>query len=321
MINNFDSLLSKILDKNIVLQYNDGKLTYEISEEYYSDELLDAIKKYKKELIEQYCPLIDKTNILTFNTSGSEIPFFFVHGDQANYLLKKAVGKEQPFYGFLHLGSDGEKIPFSDIKTLAQLYLKQLLSIKPNGPYILGGYSIGGNIAYEMSILLQTMGHDVPKLILFDSPNLGVKESFNWNRSAYVIVRNSFIKPLYYKLHSLYIKSKCFPYRLLGKSIPINWRRNYIFTIYFKMMRNYKKSDIKFNGEILLIRAEKNESTLESLGWDQETSKLTLTIVKGDHHDFFTIKECIETIEKNIKMFLNRPINIIQATQKSLKEE
>lgn len=304
MIKSFNVLLSEILSKNIEITGRNGKLAYEISEDDYSIELLKAIKKYKYELLEQFCPLMEKTNILTFNESGSNTPIFFVHGDKANYILKNLFGNDQPLYGFLHLGSDGEKVPIKDIRTLAQVYLKHLLKIRPKGPYILGGLSIGGNIAYEMSALLQEMGHEVPKLILFDCKNLAVKEPFNWNRTLYTIVRNSFVKPIYYRIHSFYVKVKCFPYRLVQKPIPVNLRRNYIFTIYFKMMRKYIGSGSKYKGDILLIRAEKNDSTLCSLGWDDIDPHLTLKMVRGDHHDFFEFNESIEIIKRNVKVFI-----------------
>jgi thioesterase domain-containing protein len=43
-----------------------------------------------------------------------------------------------------------------------------LRSLRPKGPYYIGGYSIGGVIAIELARLLQGAGEDVPVLFLLD---------------------------------------------------------------------------------------------------------------------------------------------------------
>lgn len=53
---------------------------------------------------------------------------------------------------------------------MASAYLNALRQVQPAGPYLLGGWSLGGVIAYEMAQQLQRAGESVDLLALFDAP-------------------------------------------------------------------------------------------------------------------------------------------------------
>jgi phthiocerol/phenolphthiocerol synthesis type-I polyketide synthase E len=55
------------------------------------------------------------------------------------------------------------------IRALARRNIDALLQIQSQGPFRLGGYSFGGNVAFEMAIQLEAAGHDVTDVYLFDS--------------------------------------------------------------------------------------------------------------------------------------------------------
>jgi thioesterase domain-containing protein len=62
----------------------------------------------------------------------------------------------------------------------------QLRGVRPRGPYILGGHSIGGLIAYEMAARLRRDGEEVCRVILFDAtvPRHGLRflvDELAWN--------------------------------------------------------------------------------------------------------------------------------------------
>ncbi len=52
---------------------------------------------------------------------------------------------------------------------MAQCYVKAIKKIQPNGPYNLSGWSLGGNIAYEMAQQMTAHGDKVNNLILIDA--------------------------------------------------------------------------------------------------------------------------------------------------------
>jgi len=52
----------------------------------------------------------------------------------------------------------------------AQNHVEQILGIQPSGPYLLGGHSLGGILAIESAIILESLGHEVGQVFAFDSP-------------------------------------------------------------------------------------------------------------------------------------------------------
>jgi thioesterase domain-containing protein len=56
------------------------------------------------------------------------------------------------------------------IQKIVKMYIAAVKRLQPKGPYLLGGWSAGGVLAYEMSRQLVQEGERVNKLILIDSP-------------------------------------------------------------------------------------------------------------------------------------------------------
>ena len=101
------------------------------------------------------------------------IPFFCVHGSGGNVLnfrdLSQAMGRSQPFYGVQSRGVDGQSRPHGSIEEMATAYLAEIREVQPEGPYMLGGYSGGGLVAFEMAQQLTAAGEKIALLVLFDT--------------------------------------------------------------------------------------------------------------------------------------------------------
>jgi len=52
---------------------------------------------------------------------------------------------------------------------LATDYARTIRSIQPEGPYYLGGYSLGGNLSIEIAKVLESDGLEVPAIVMYDS--------------------------------------------------------------------------------------------------------------------------------------------------------
>lgn len=104
---------------------------------------------------------------------GSNKPFFCVHPIGGNvicyYNLANHLGSQQPFYGLEAPGVYGECEPYDRIEDLAAHYIKALRIVQPEGPYLLGGWSMGGVVAFEMAQQLQHQGQKVALLALLDT--------------------------------------------------------------------------------------------------------------------------------------------------------
>jgi len=79
------------------------------------------------------------------------------------------LGADQPFYGLQARGLAGEDTPFTDIEAMAAHYGEALRQMQPHGPYTLGGWSLGGIIAYELARQLRQAGEQIALLALIDS--------------------------------------------------------------------------------------------------------------------------------------------------------
>ena len=118
----------------------------------------------------EYLP--DSSYLVPIQPHGSKIPFFCIHGAQGEVLFLKSLAnhlsRDQPFYAIRSPGQNGETAPLTCIKEMAKLYIKEIKTIQPQGPYLLGGYSFGGLVAFEMARQLKEQGQEVSLLALLD---------------------------------------------------------------------------------------------------------------------------------------------------------
>jgi amino acid adenylation domain-containing protein len=95
-------------------------------------------------------------------------PFFCVHpvgGEVVAYReLARQLGADQPFYGL-----QSPDPPLSDLVQMSTLYVAAVRGAQPEGPYRIGGWSMGGIVAYEMARQLEAQGETVELLVVIDA--------------------------------------------------------------------------------------------------------------------------------------------------------
>ena len=102
---------------------------------------------------------------------GERTPLIYVHptgGSIDCYSeLVDRLGVGQPFYALqdTSLSRGG----YASIEEMAKVYVNEVLEALPDGPYILGGWSMGGVIAFEMAQQLLARNKRVEMLIVIDS--------------------------------------------------------------------------------------------------------------------------------------------------------
>ncbi|MEM8934726.1 MAG: thioesterase domain-containing protein, partial [Acidobacteriota bacterium] len=67
------------------------------------------------------------------------------------------------------IGLQAPPEPLDTVRAIAAHYVDAVREVQPRGPYRLGGYCIGGGVAYEMASQLRDAGETVPVLVLVDS--------------------------------------------------------------------------------------------------------------------------------------------------------
>ncbi len=111
--------------------------------------------------------------LVALQPRGERPPVFFVHPVGGGVLcyaeLARSLGAEQPFYAFQARGLDAGQGPRTEVEAMASAYVEALLEARAEGPYFLGGWSVGGVIAFEMARQLEARGREVAVLALIDS--------------------------------------------------------------------------------------------------------------------------------------------------------
>jgi thioesterase domain-containing protein len=110
--------------------------------------------------------------LVAIQSSGRRPPFFCVHPAGGDVLcfqaLSRHLGPEQPFYGLQSRGLEAGDEPLATIEEMAAVYRAEMSRITP-GPYHLGGWSLGGVVAFELARQLAEAGSGVALLAIVDS--------------------------------------------------------------------------------------------------------------------------------------------------------
>lgn len=111
--------------------------------------------------------------LLPLRTLGSRPPLFVVHDGTGDVLyatrIAEHASEDQPVYAIqagLFAGDGGDE---QTIEEVAARYVGEVRRLRPVGPYLLYGFSLGGVIAFEMARQLQAVGAEVSFLGLGDS--------------------------------------------------------------------------------------------------------------------------------------------------------
>jgi len=111
--------------------------------------------------------------LVGLRTKGERKPVFLVHalgGNVLNYdSLTQHLDSDQPIYALQAVGLDGQQTPFARVEEMAAFYIAEIRKVQPRGPYVLGGASFGGLVAYEMAQQLIESGESPGLLLLLDS--------------------------------------------------------------------------------------------------------------------------------------------------------
>jgi thioesterase domain-containing protein/acyl carrier protein len=139
------------------------------------------------------------SSLVPIQTDGQKPPLFLIHAVWGNVLfyrkLVKYLEPDQPVYGLQAKGIGGESDPLTSIPEMAANYIKEIQKIQPQGPYSLGGFSFGAEVALEIAQQLLAQGQKMTLLAILDAaaPNLQqsemlavkTKKSKNWQQQYF----------------------------------------------------------------------------------------------------------------------------------------
>ncbi|WP_062995739.1 non-ribosomal peptide synthetase [Nocardia mikamii] len=114
--------------------------------------------------------------VLPLRGSGSGTPLICLHSAVPlswcySGLLRYVT--DRPVYGLQSPAVSGQSRRYRSVDELAEVYLRELTRLRPEGPYHLLGWSLGGQLAHALAARLRARGHDVGLLVMLDSVAFG----------------------------------------------------------------------------------------------------------------------------------------------------
>ncbi|MFI6847349.1 SDR family NAD(P)-dependent oxidoreductase [Kitasatospora sp. NPDC050467] len=109
--------------------------------------------------------------VIRLNAGAEGRPVFWFHGGLGGLEVYGAIADSfgRPFYGIQARGWMSDAAPLNGITAMAAHYAHIIRTVQPEGPYDLGGYSLGGLLAYEVTRQLQEQGETVESVVMVDA--------------------------------------------------------------------------------------------------------------------------------------------------------
>ena len=111
--------------------------------------------------------------LVPISPKGSRPPLFCIHPAGGTVFcyreLAEQLDDDQPVYGLQARGLEGETEAVDCFVRMAADYIKAIREVQSRGPYCLAGWSLGGNIAFEIARQLTQEGESVAMLAIIDA--------------------------------------------------------------------------------------------------------------------------------------------------------
>nr|WP_081431391.1 non-ribosomal peptide synthetase [Moorena bouillonii] len=265
---------------------------------------------------QSYSPLVP------INKVGNLPTFFCVHPVGGNVLcyaqLARYLGNNQPFYGLQSPGLFGESKPLTRIEDMASCYIEGLQTIQPVGPYYLGGWSLGGIIAWEMAQQLSAAGEEVALLALIDSyspvaidqpkqvdqqmmaSSLAKDLGSVFGTELPIAVEDLKLGGLEQQLQHILQEAKGL--NILPPEIGMEQMRKLFGVFQANLMAMYRYQPQPYSGRIVLFCARELEP--EDRGWnDLAVGDLETYRIPGDHYTMIRSPD-VEILAKHLEVLV-----------------
>ena len=244
---------------------------------------------------------MDFNPLVPIRRNGEGDVFFCVHGAGGGVLnfrdLAQHLG-DRPFYGLQARGINGQYDPHTRIEDMAAEYVAAIRRVQTEGPYLLGGYSGGGVIAYEMAQQLMEQGADVPLLVFLDTFFPHLPDPREKNLSNRLQQRMNALREDGWSFVDNYVRTRIKVerdrairigariYDKLGRTLPIAFREHVMVQSFHDAVDSYEPAF--YPGHIVMFGAEdKGEyegRVDDDLGWSHATGiQVKVHKIPGNH--------------------------------------
>jgi len=250
-------------------------------------------------------------HIVPLAVGGPKSPWFCVvaHHEYALGLRRELPGVigDRSAYSLALLPSGFSQAEL-DVEALATVGVAQLIAQQPTGPYLLGGYSLGGATAWEMACRLTAAGEEVAQLIIIDTraPHLcrwlgdvsararalATRDTVGRLRGCAGILRVSISRS------RSWLRAQGAPPITSASQVPIELA-NSVLAAY---------TPPRFDGSVVVFRtdATARAAGIETLGWDRHASRPVATRWASGNHFTVLGREQARSLSFDLREVLDR---------------
>ncbi|HEX5885058.1 MAG TPA: alpha/beta fold hydrolase, partial [Pyrinomonadaceae bacterium] len=264
-----------------------------------------------------------KTPRLVQLRSGSKLPFICVHpagGSISNYLnLAQHLDPDQPLYAIAS-GMDEDEPVHETIEAMAADYVGAIRDARIEGPYLLGGWSMGGVVAFEMARQLRAEGEEVAGLSLIDSAVPSPDMEKNLEETALLI---GFAQNM--GLHAGHVDASPDELSNLNTgdklALILNWaKQQHLLPLevelgdiqrYFNVYRANLRALSGYVPQpqrvrITLFKADEHVNGKgEAMGWDELTDDVEVCVVPGSHYTLLSGPQ-VSVLAEHLQAWLDK---------------
>lgn len=234
-------------------------------------------------------------------------PLFLIHpqsGEVCSYLdLVRGLPPDLPVYVVEAVGYSTDEVPLDRIEAMAERYLHDIRAVAPQGPYRLGGWSFGANVAFEIAHQLERQGEQVSLLAVIDARAFGQDAQEDWyldldEATKFAMVagvpedRTDEISHLDdQSVLGLLLAHARDQGKVSGRADSATMRRMVeVFSANGRAAESYRTT-ARIHAPVLLFKSTERHPTLtnpkvDPAAWQGRTSgPLTVQAVPGTHHD------------------------------------
>jgi thioesterase domain-containing protein/acyl carrier protein len=268
--------------------------------QFFKHQTIRTLAQFLAEREEEKQPVVDEHLVLLRKGEIDGDNMFFIHAGSGDVEVYVEFCNHLPpgfNYWGLRIGADRWEKPVPQdrgIETLAQRYVQSIKRLQPHGPYRLGGWSIGGTIAFEMVRQLEQEGETTGFFAMIDThaPNITLAKTAEVFTTAEVedFVENG--------MDGGSIRNTV-PASIRAAIPGIDGLNSQAIVYYWKVIRsldyarNVYVPEGKISTEIHFFRAShaegpgKDKSSMVKQWHDYTTGKINYYEVYGDHYSLF----------------------------------
>ncbi|MBO9586220.1 MAG: AMP-binding protein, partial [Flavobacterium sp.] len=213
----------------------------------------------------EYKPLLNLENRQEITATN----VYFVPPVIGNSMLYKPLtqmlGNDFNCFGFQYSGLEEGEPCFESVEQAAAVFCEQLLSNQKEGDLILVGYSMGGNIAFEMAKILEETNLSVSLVLIETVAKAKSTDLFDSENETDWLIEQ-------YK-------------RLIGEDEVNAESLRYFLNTNFQIFYDYEQTG-KIKNKLQLFEAKRNQSSINRKEWERfTTNETTHEFIEGGHWD------------------------------------